>query len=343
MKKFFRKLKFFYFNLGYYGPYKTFTHTFRYLIFFCAKNIFNKKTIVRKLHGYKMMLSLTNLGVSKLLYQYGCHEEDHLYCFTKVLKPGDCTLDIGANLGYFALMQANLVGSTGQVYAIEPDQRNSEILEKNIILNNFSDYVETFDCAMSNENSIKEFAIQPHTNLNFIVPNATDSPAYAAYFKQNLTKKKVKTINITDFLKEHQKINLMRMDIEGHEIEILEGIIEFVEQDKRKAPDYILFEAHPTLYNKTTRNLKQKLARLFEHGYNVLTITTFDEVFAKPIKALGYKPIHYTYSNSHKRGIYSNIKNSDAITLICDAGCVRAILLSRITNDIIANVQVMPD
>ena len=38
----------------------------------------------------------------------------------EVIKPGMTVVDVGANVGYFTLLFASLVGSRGQVYAFEP-------------------------------------------------------------------------------------------------------------------------------------------------------------------------------------------------------------------------------
>ena len=54
---------------------------------------------------------------------------------------GNTVLDLGANIGYYAIMEAK-VGSSGKIYAIEPDPRNIEILIKNLKLNKINDIFE---------------------------------------------------------------------------------------------------------------------------------------------------------------------------------------------------------
>ena len=55
---------------------------------------------------------------------YGIHSKLDFEIFKEHVQEGDITIDIGANIGYFTLMLAKLVGPTGKVFAFEPDPRN---------------------------------------------------------------------------------------------------------------------------------------------------------------------------------------------------------------------------
>ena len=52
--------------------------------------------------------------------------------------PGMIVVDVGANVGYFSLLAAELVGSSGKVYAFEPEPGNNGILQQNIEINSLS-------------------------------------------------------------------------------------------------------------------------------------------------------------------------------------------------------------
>src|SRR4030042_1016047 len=65
------------------------------------------------------------------------HEETTTDLFTKVVKKGDVVVDLGANIGYFTILAAKLVGSQGKIFALEPAPKNFEYLNKNIQLNKY--------------------------------------------------------------------------------------------------------------------------------------------------------------------------------------------------------------
>jgi predicted methyltransferase len=69
------------------------------------------------------------------------HEESTTNLFRNIVKEGDVVVDLGANVGYFTLLTAKLVGRKGKVYAFEPEPRNYGYLLKNIQLNGYEHVV----------------------------------------------------------------------------------------------------------------------------------------------------------------------------------------------------------
>jgi len=67
----------------------------------------------------------------------GCYERSEVRFIRRVVKPGQTVLDLGANIGFFTIIMASLVGSSGRVYAFEPLSRNADLLERSIAENGF--------------------------------------------------------------------------------------------------------------------------------------------------------------------------------------------------------------
>lgn len=65
----------------------------------------------------------------------GSYELDKQMLFAKHCKPGMVVLDIGANVGFYSLLAAHLVGSTGKVEAFEPVPRNLRYLREHVRIN----------------------------------------------------------------------------------------------------------------------------------------------------------------------------------------------------------------
>ena len=60
------------------------------------------------------------------------YDRFEIECLKQLIKEGDTVVDLGANIGYYTLILAQLVGKSGHVYAFEPEPSNFEILSKNV-------------------------------------------------------------------------------------------------------------------------------------------------------------------------------------------------------------------
>lgn len=62
-------------------------------------------------------------------------EPEVVQVMLRALKPGDCAVDAGANVGVFTVLMSKIVGEHGRVIAVEPDERNNAKLRKNLDIN----------------------------------------------------------------------------------------------------------------------------------------------------------------------------------------------------------------
>jgi len=79
--------------------------------------------------NYLMYVDLKDKGISKELYVHKTREHFSTEFLQKFVKEEDIVIDIGANIGYYALMEAQLANK-GKVYAIEPIPTNVDLLKK---------------------------------------------------------------------------------------------------------------------------------------------------------------------------------------------------------------------
>lgn len=83
-------------------------------------------------------------------YWLGSYENEKVKIFKKFVKKGRVVFDIGANVGYYSLLAANLVGPSGKVFAFEPLRSNFEHLKKNADIN-FYRNIFPFEVAVSDK------------------------------------------------------------------------------------------------------------------------------------------------------------------------------------------------
>jgi len=115
--------------------------------FLTVYNVTFKKYVEDGIFSFALDYDLENAH-HKLIYDCyakgSCYEPDVTALILRTLKPGDFAIDVGANIGVFTIMMAQLVGPTGKVLASEPDPDNLAFLRKNIELNNLTN-VEVID------------------------------------------------------------------------------------------------------------------------------------------------------------------------------------------------------
>ena len=71
----------------------------------------------------------------------GTYERELQEVFTAHVRPGDVVFDVGANVGFYSLLAARLVGPKGRVVAFEPAARNVALLEQHLRLNRVTNVI----------------------------------------------------------------------------------------------------------------------------------------------------------------------------------------------------------
>jgi FkbM family methyltransferase len=179
--------------------------------------------------------------------------------FKEVLQPGMVFVDVGANIGYFSLLAAKLVGPDGKVYAFEPEPGNHGLLRKNIELNSYSN-VQTIQKAVSDKSE---------STLLFL--SALDTGSHSLYSEAARGKQEsveITTTSIDEFLESEgwPGIDLMKIDVEGAELGVLEGMGSLVE---RFPALKLIVEYCPFLIQSTGANPSDLLTKLTSLGFRI--------------------------------------------------------------------------
>lgn len=296
---------------------KSITYYNKYLFY---KFFLSKSFLKRNIYDFKMYLNLNDKGISKTLILFGERELDHKIILEKVLKQNMKILDIGSNIGYYILIQRSLVGPNAKIIAIEPIPENINFLKKNLNLNNDRN-TKVIRGAVSNKNNFEYIYVSNHFNLGTFHPVGSS--------KKFLNKKlKVKTFSLTNLCLKYGFPNLIRMDVEGHEVKIFEDL--FFHKNKFKLFPMICFETHLTKYNKDN-SMDSILKKLFKIGYYVKFASSSSKRGTQILEEyLNYYPISKIIrTDEEERKIYKNLNNNDAIKLICRTGGLRTVLLNN--------------
>ena len=76
--------------------------------------------VLIEVQGHKMYVDLEDTGVVPYLIKDGIYEKYTTEYFKKIVKSGQVVVDVGAMIGYYTLIAAEIVGENGKVFAFEP-------------------------------------------------------------------------------------------------------------------------------------------------------------------------------------------------------------------------------
>ncbi|MFC7477135.1 FkbM family methyltransferase [Dankookia sp. GCM10030260] len=94
--------------------------------------------LCRALGRYKVFLDAADLSFAPHLAADGYWEWWTTRFLASTLRPGEQVIDVGAGIGYFTLLMADLVGPQGRVLALEPNPQAAALLRRNLQLNGFA-------------------------------------------------------------------------------------------------------------------------------------------------------------------------------------------------------------
>jgi FkbM family methyltransferase len=192
-------------------------------------------------------------GISKELALYKVHEPLATRLLMETLKPGMNAVDIGGNIGYYAMLEARLVGPSGKVIAIEPMPENSEQLCKNV-KNNGYENIHIHKTAIGDRDGTALMYIAGKSNWHSLHPPVSAKG-----------KMKVSVSTLDSLLAPYNlpSLDLVRMDLEGYEIVVIDGM----KRTLKKYGPRLLVELHPLLVG--TQAMEKYLRSLEAMGYGI--------------------------------------------------------------------------
>jgi FkbM family methyltransferase len=109
------------------------------------------EALTRILGRYKMYVDTRDIGIASHLMMEGYWEMWVTEAMMRLLRRGAVVADVGANLGYFTLLMADLTGAEGHVLSFEPNPELARRLRKSIDVNGFAGFTDFYPCGLAEE------------------------------------------------------------------------------------------------------------------------------------------------------------------------------------------------
>ena len=281
-------------------------------------NLFGQRFVKRRVYDYQLLLDMSDRGISRTLVLFGERELEHKIMLERILKPGMRVFDVGANIGYYAIMESKLVRDSGSIIAVEPSPSNVALLKRNLELNGVTNTIVR-EGAVSDKAETKKFHLARQSNLNTFHNVGSGV--------EHLSGKSidVQTYTVPDLAKEYGAPDLLRMDVEGHEVQVLAGMVEAIRNGEIRPT--VIFETHLSRYTEEN-DFRPVLEALFSLGYSVSLAASSWERGTEIVKSFGYQSVGKVKSDGNEREFFENINANDALELICKTGGLRTVVLA---------------
>lgn len=186
------------------------------------------KIVFYKIFGLKAYLKL----VSKVYIKYidngfGKDKYPELHYLKSLIKPGFTCIDIGANLGYYSYFMVKLAGETGKVYAVEPVPLFAEIWKKNL-KEYKSANLRLFPFAIGESEKLVEMGMPAVNGVVHHGMTRVISEEESGFEK----KFSVQMKNPDILFQEIEKIDFIKVDVEGYESEVFYNMQETLRKHK---------------------------------------------------------------------------------------------------------------
>jgi len=187
-------------------------------------------------------------GAGPHAYWFGTYEVDRLRAFAAAIAPGAAVYDLGASVGIYSLLASSRIGPSGKVYAFEPQERNLGYLRRHLNLNHISNCV-ILEAAVCNTEGTRRFS-----GASWEPPMGRLSPDGEVL---------VPSITLDNCIYGEKGLrppNVLKIDVEGAEIEVLQGA------------NQALSEFHPTIFLEVhgTQQHAECRAFLVAKGYRIV-------------------------------------------------------------------------
>ena len=223
----------------------------------------SKKRIIRgKLNCFLMELDISGWSDRSTFFLGRWYDLKTQKLLKQVLKKGDEVVDIGANVGMFALTARHIVGSEGIVYSFEPNPEVRKKLNRNIEINRIEN-IKVYPVGLGEAEG--QFVLYvPYINAGEGSFGCFTDKEYqnSEYYKVPVD------VNVGDNLLQESVPRLIKIDVEGGEVSVLKGISKLIDRHR----PLIVAEYVPQHISRFGNSFEDILSIAQEHSYKIFKL-----------------------------------------------------------------------
>jgi FkbM family methyltransferase len=181
--------------------------------------------LVQTIHGTKYLIDPNDRVMAPQLIVYRQWEPDLSLLFLRNLTPASVFVDVGANFGYFTCLAGSKIGTgdRGQVFAFEPNPRLLPLLRDNCAINWSMAPIQIHGCAVGLHRGTASLSI----------PSSRAANASLTSLSGDGESVEVDVVSLDEALRDGPQVDLLKIDVEGHEMAVLLGARQVIKRSPR--------------------------------------------------------------------------------------------------------------
>ncbi|WP_299454222.1 FkbM family methyltransferase [uncultured Pigmentiphaga sp.] len=187
-----------------------------------AVNCGNGRILVRSSVGY-VFCSPTDGAMLACLLDTGELESGTRLLIERLVQPGMTFVDVGANIGLHTLAAARAMRGMGRVVAFEPYGPTRALLAESVFINGFAGVVEIHEAAVSSQPGMQALHLGKTSGYHSLYALEESSAAGEVT--------KVPVVTLADVIPRETRIDCIKIDVEGAELEVLKSAMPFIESN----------------------------------------------------------------------------------------------------------------
>lgn len=233
--------------------------------------------------GAKMLVDTRDAAIAPWLVLDGLWEPQVTTWLQETLRPGQIFVDVGANVGYFTLLGASLVGPGGRVVSVEAHPTLAGTLQRNVVINGYYGFVTTHNKAAWSSNTELHFNVRTNFAGNSSVGTIdAEGLRRLGDTEERIT---VTAVVLDDLLADLPRVDVMKIDVEGAEVHALSGLSATIEAN----PHMVIMFEWARAQIESVGNTPRELADLVSgHGFKFRLLETGEPIDAEHLLALPY-------------------------------------------------------
>jgi FkbM family methyltransferase len=214
--------------------------------------------LCRILGRYKMYVDTRDIGIASHLMLEGYWEMWVTEAMMRTVRRGSTVIDVGANLGYFSLLLADLTGPEGRLLSFEPNPELARRLKKSVKVSGFASFSDVHECALGSD-------------AGFVSMSVDDQEPGGGRTVRHSGRARPIAVKRLDEIPGAMDAEFIKMDVEGFEQNVWHGMTGIL---KQKKPLTIFMEFTVSRFADANGFLDEILSE----GFSMEIISHFDGI-----------------------------------------------------------------